>query len=132
MNPVEFDGSKVEEDPQEFIDEGIRFSDQGFSNTPTRKFNKDRVFNPKPQGGNGDGSSMSSCARCGRKHEAKRVYRDCPVSLSHIVTHDDLVELTMLDFDVILGMDLLLSCDTSIDCKTQVVKFQFLNESILE
>ncbi|WMV50784.1 hypothetical protein MTR67_044169 [Solanum verrucosum] len=33
---------------------------------------------------------------------AKRVYRNCHVSLSHRVTYVDLVELDMLDFDVIL------------------------------
>lgn len=44
----------------------------------------------------------------------------------------DLVELYMLDFDVILGMDWLHACYASIDCRTQVVKFQFPNEPILE
>ena len=34
---------------------------------------------------------------------AKRVYRKCPFSLSHKVTHVDLVKLDMLDFVVILG-----------------------------
>ncbi len=63
---------------------------------------------------------------------AKRVYRKCLVSLSHRVTLVDLVELDMLDFDVILGMDWLHSCYASIDCRTCVVKFQFPNEPILE
>ena len=35
----------------------------------------------------------------------KRVYRDCPFSINHKNTMDDLVELDMVDFDVILGMD---------------------------
>ncbi|KAH0773395.1 hypothetical protein KY290_010532 [Solanum tuberosum] len=60
---------------------------------------------------------------------AKSVYRICPISLSHKVT---LVELDMSDFDVILGMDGLHACYASIDCRTRVVKFQLLNESILE
>ncbi|KAH0765218.1 hypothetical protein KY285_001089 [Solanum tuberosum] len=49
-----------------------RFSGQGFSNAPP-KFNKDRVSNPKPQGGNVNGSSllMSNCTKCGRKHDGK-------------------------------------------------------------
>uniref|UniRef100_M1DLT6 Gag-pol polyprotein n=1 Tax=Solanum tuberosum TaxID=4113 RepID=M1DLT6_SOLTU len=63
---------------------------------------------------------------------AKRVYRDCPISLSHRVTLVDLVELDMLDFDVILEMDWLHACFASIDCRTRVVKFQFPNEPILE
>jgi len=29
------------------------------------------VPNPKPQGGNNGGSSLTTCARCGRKHEGK-------------------------------------------------------------
>ncbi|WMV46774.1 hypothetical protein MTR67_040159 [Solanum verrucosum] len=36
---------------------------------------------------------------------AKRVYRNCRISVSHGVTHVDLVELDMLDFYIILGMD---------------------------
>ncbi|XP_015167771.1 uncharacterized protein [Solanum tuberosum] len=212
-----------------------RFSNQGSSNA-TRP-NKDRVSNPKPQGGNRGESSMKrpTCAKYGKKHEekcldgmgvcygcskrghqlkdcptraakgkegnqaplsgssanspkknhfyalqsrsdqegspdvvtdpgttlsfstslvamkfdvlpetlkepfsmstpvcdsviAKGVYRGCPISLSNRVTLVDLVELDMLDFDVILGMD----CFASIDYKTRVVKFQFPNEPIVE
>ncbi|WMV18884.1 hypothetical protein MTR67_012269 [Solanum verrucosum] len=62
----------------------------------------------------------------------KRVYRKCPISVSHRVTHVDLVELDMLDLNVILGMDWLHSCYAFIDCGTWVVKFQFPNEPILE
>ncbi|XP_049394626.1 uncharacterized protein LOC125858887 [Solanum stenotomum] len=48
------------------------FSSQGSSNAPP-KFNKDRVSNPKPQRGNGGGSSLdrSTCAKCGKKHDGK-------------------------------------------------------------
>jgi len=63
---------------------------------------------------------------------AKRVYRRCPICLSQRVTLVDLVELDMLDFDVILGMDCLHACFVSIDCRIRVVKFQFPNEPILE
>ncbi|WMV09711.1 hypothetical protein MTR67_003096 [Solanum verrucosum] len=63
---------------------------------------------------------------------AKRVYKSCPVSLSHRVTHVDLVELDMLYFDVILGMDCLYSCYASLDCRTRAVKFQFPNVPVLE
>jgi len=63
---------------------------------------------------------------------AKRVYRSCPISLSHRVTLVDLVELDMLDFDAILGMNWLHACYASIDCRTRVVKFHFPNEPILE
>jgi len=63
---------------------------------------------------------------------AKRVYRGCPISFPNRVTLVDLVELDMLDFDVILGMDWLHACFASIDCRTRIVKFQFPNEPILE
>uniref|UniRef100_M1DFH1 Gag-pol polyprotein n=1 Tax=Solanum tuberosum TaxID=4113 RepID=M1DFH1_SOLTU len=36
---------------------------------------------------------------------AERVYRDCPISVNHKSTMVDLVELDIIDFDVILGMD---------------------------
>nr|ABI34333.1 Gag-pol polyprotein, putative [Solanum demissum] len=62
----------------------------------------------------------------------KRVYRSCPISLSHRVTLVDLVELEMLDFDVILGMDWLHAYYAYIDCRIRVVRFQFPNEPILE
>ena len=60
----------------------------------------------------------------------RRVYRSC-ISLSHKVTLVYFVELDMLDFDVILGMDWLHACYASIDCRTRIVKFQFTNKSTL-
>ena len=47
------------------------------------------------------------------------------------VSYAELVELDMLDFDVILGMDWLHDCFASIDCRTRVVKFNFPNETIV-
>ena len=44
----------------------------------------------------------------------------------------DLLELDMVDFDVILGMDCLHACFASIDCRTRVVKFYFPNEPVLK
>ena len=63
---------------------------------------------------------------------SKRVYRSFNIALSIEVASVDLVELDMLDFDVILGMDLLHACFDSINCRTRVVKFQFPNDTILE
>ena len=54
---------------------------------------------------------------------AERVYNDCTISINHKSTMADLVELDMVDFDVILGMDWLHACYASIDCRTRVVKF---------
>ena len=63
---------------------------------------------------------------------AKRLYRSCPILLSNRATLVDLVELDMLDFDVILGMDWLHDCFASIDCRTRVFQFQFPNKPVLE
>ena len=63
---------------------------------------------------------------------AERVFRSCPILLSNRVTLVDLVELDMLEFDVILGMDWLHDCFASFNCRTRVVQFQFPNELVLE
>jgi len=49
-----------------------RFSNQGFSNAYPR-INKDRVSNPKPQGGNGGDSYVNKleCANYGKKYDGK-------------------------------------------------------------
>ena len=44
----------------------------------------------------------------------------------------DLVELDMVDFDVIFGMDWLNACFASINCRIRVVKFNFFNGPVLE
>ncbi|XP_049365743.1 uncharacterized protein LOC125830607 [Solanum verrucosum] len=48
-----------------------RFSNKGSSSAP--RVNKDRVSNPKPQGGNGGGYYVArpNCAKCGRRHDGK-------------------------------------------------------------
>ncbi|XP_049357124.1 uncharacterized protein LOC125821803 [Solanum verrucosum] len=108
MNPPTFYGSKVDEEPQVFIDEVLkvvdamgvysrekaelaayqlkdvaqvwyeqwkekRFVRAGPIDWGVFKINKDRVSNPKSQGGNKGGSSMErpTCAKCGKKHEGK-------------------------------------------------------------
>ena len=63
---------------------------------------------------------------------AKRVYRNCPIMLPNRVSYVDQVELNMLDFDIILGMDWLHACFASIDCRTRVARFNFLNEPVVE
>ncbi|WMV26389.1 hypothetical protein MTR67_019774 [Solanum verrucosum] len=52
---------------------------------------------------------------------ARRVYRDCLISVSQKVTSADLVKLEMIDFDIILGMDWFQFCHASVDCRIWVV-----------
>ncbi|KAH0672886.1 hypothetical protein KY284_023973 [Solanum tuberosum] len=75
---------------------------------------------------------FSVCTPVGESILAERVYCDCTISVNHKSTMVDLVELDMVDFDVILGMDRLYACYVSIDCRTRVFKFQFPNELVIE
>ncbi|XP_070036003.1 uncharacterized protein [Nicotiana tomentosiformis] len=63
---------------------------------------------------------------------ANHVYRDCTVLINDRLTSVDLVELVMLDFDVIMGMDWLASCYANIDCRAKLVRFHFPGEPVLE
>ena len=63
---------------------------------------------------------------------ARWVYINYPGTVFQKVTSADLVELELIDFDVILGMDWFQFCHASVDCRIQVVQFQFLNEPVLE
>ncbi|XP_070004402.1 uncharacterized protein LOC142163410 [Nicotiana tabacum] len=60
------------------------------------------------------------------------IYRGCPVKVHHHLTIADLVELEMLDFDVIMGMDWLESCYAKVGCRTKIVSFEFPGEPVLE
>ena len=44
----------------------------------------------------------------------------------------DLIELEMVEFDVIMGMDWLASCYATVDCRTKRVYFHFPNEAVIE
>ena len=68
----------------------------------------------------------------GQSVVAKRVYQNFPISLSNRVSYLDILELDMLDFNIIFGMDWLHACFASIDCRLRVVKFNFPNELVVE
>ncbi|XP_070049566.1 uncharacterized protein [Nicotiana tomentosiformis] len=68
----------------------------------------------------------------GESVEATRVYRGCIVSVQGRNTEANLIELEMVDFDVIMGMDWLCSCYAMLDCRAKIVRFQFPNEEVLE
>ncbi|XP_070013394.1 uncharacterized protein [Nicotiana sylvestris] len=61
---------------------------------------------------------------------ARYIYKGCPVKVRHRLTVADLVELEMLDFDVIMGMDWLESCYAKVGCRTKIVSLSFpVNQS---
>jgi len=63
---------------------------------------------------------------------ARRVYRGCTVEIIDRQTSIDLVELEMVDFDVIMGMDWLASCYANVECRTKIVRFHFPGEAVRE
>ncbi|XP_049357897.1 uncharacterized protein LOC125822529 [Solanum verrucosum] len=62
----------------------------------------------------------------------RRVYRKCIVIVCGRNTLDDLIELEMVDFDVIMGMDWLASCYATVECRTKMVHFHLPKEAVLE
>ncbi|XP_070015985.1 uncharacterized protein [Nicotiana sylvestris] len=71
-------------------------------------------------------------ASIGESVKVTRVYRGCIVSVQGRNTKADLIELEMVDFDVIMGMDWLSSCYAMLDCHAKIVRFQFPNEEVIE
>ncbi|XP_070040169.1 uncharacterized protein [Nicotiana tomentosiformis] len=63
---------------------------------------------------------------------SRRVYRGCTVSVVGRQTSADLVELEMLDFDAIMGMNWLEACYATVDCQAKTARFHFLGEPVLE
>ncbi|XP_070030956.1 uncharacterized protein [Nicotiana tomentosiformis] len=63
---------------------------------------------------------------------ARRVYRDCIVVVLSRSTVANLIELDMVEFDVIMGIDWLASCYANVDCRSKMTRLQFLGEPILE
>ncbi|XP_070002150.1 uncharacterized protein [Nicotiana sylvestris] len=68
----------------------------------------------------------------GESVKVTRVYKGCTVSVQGRNTKADLIELEMVDFDVIMGMDLLSSFYAMLDCHAKIVRFQFPNEEVFE
>ena len=58
----------------------------------------------------------------------RQVYRNCPVAVSQKVTSADLVELEIVDFDVILGMDWLHYSTPQSIVEIELFVFQFPND----
>ncbi|XP_070057149.1 uncharacterized protein [Nicotiana tomentosiformis] len=76
--------------------------------------------------------SFSISTPIGESIVAERVYRGCVVTVHSRGTMADLIELGMVDFDVIMGMDWLYSCFPKLDCRTRTMRFEFPNEPVVE
>ncbi|XP_059277631.1 uncharacterized protein LOC132031721 [Lycium ferocissimum] len=63
---------------------------------------------------------------------ARRIYRGCLVMIYHRRTIADLVELEMVDFDVIIGIDWLKSYYATVCCRTKILRFEFPNEPVIK
>ncbi|XP_070046618.1 uncharacterized protein [Nicotiana tomentosiformis] len=63
---------------------------------------------------------------------ATRVYRGCVVTVRGQDTVADLIELGMVDFDIIMGMDWLHSCFAKLDYRTRTMRFEFPSEPLVE
>ncbi|XP_070004630.1 uncharacterized protein [Nicotiana sylvestris] len=63
---------------------------------------------------------------------ATRIYKSFVVMVCGRDTRADLVELGIVDFDVIMGMDWLYSCFPKLDCQTITMRLEFPNETVVE
>ncbi|XP_070004641.1 uncharacterized protein [Nicotiana sylvestris] len=68
----------------------------------------------------------------GESITAAQLYKGCVVTLRGRNTTPDLIELGMVDFDVIMGMDWLYSCFAKFDCRTRTMRLEFPNEPVDE
>ncbi|XP_075479335.1 uncharacterized protein LOC142520220 [Primulina tabacum] len=59
-----------------------------------------------------------------RAIETCEIYRDCKISISNQNFSADLIQLIMVDFDIILGMDWLAKNNAIVDCKGKRVKLR--------
>ncbi|XP_070015151.1 uncharacterized protein [Nicotiana sylvestris] len=62
----------------------------------------------------------------------RRVYRGCTITVCGRQTSADLVELEMLDFDAIMGMDWLAACYATVDFRAKTARFHFPGKPVLE
>ncbi|XP_075092245.1 uncharacterized protein LOC142172512 [Nicotiana tabacum] len=76
--------------------------------------------------------SFSVSTPVGDSITAARVYRNCVVTVCGRATTVNLIELGMVDFDVIMGMDWLYLCFAKLYCRTRVMRLEFPNELVIE
>lgn len=62
----------------------------------------------------------------------KRVYSGCVIFVHGRKTLVDFIELDVIDFDMLLGIDWLCLCYVFLDRCTRKVSFHFLDEPVIE
>ncbi|XP_073024371.1 uncharacterized protein [Primulina eburnea] len=60
--------------------------------------------------------------------ETDEIYRECEISINNQTFSADLIQLIMVDFDIILGMDWLARNSAVVDCKGKEVKLRTPNQ----
>ncbi|KAH0682752.1 hypothetical protein KY285_020264 [Solanum tuberosum] len=63
---------------------------------------------------------------------ARSVYQGCTVEIIDCQTSVDHIELEMVDFDVIMGMDWLASFYANVECQKKIVRFHYPGEAVRE
>ncbi|XP_070020359.1 uncharacterized protein [Nicotiana sylvestris] len=76
--------------------------------------------------------SFSVSTPVGDSITTARVYRNCVVTICGRATTADLIELGMVNFVVIMGIDWLYSCFVKLDCRTRVMRLEFPNDPVIE
>ncbi|XP_073031150.1 uncharacterized protein [Primulina eburnea] len=63
-----------------------------------------------------------------RAIETEKIYRECEISINNQTFSAELIQLIMVDFDIILGMDWLARNNAVVDCKGKEVKLRTPNQ----
>ncbi|XP_075489433.1 uncharacterized protein LOC142528268 [Primulina tabacum] len=61
--------------------------------------------------------------------ETHEIHKDCKIGIANQTFSADLIQLVMVDFDIILGMDWLASNNAIVDCKGKKVKLRTPNQA---
>ncbi|KAJ9538707.1 hypothetical protein OSB04_031440 [Centaurea solstitialis] len=82
----------------------------------------DKGNDSKTTGGRVFALSASQVANSGNSLVISREYRGCPIKIGDQIREDDLLPISMFDFDVILGIDWLSKHRAFIDCQAKHLK----------
>ncbi|XP_073049027.1 uncharacterized protein [Primulina eburnea] len=75
-----------------------------------------------------DATEVVSATPTSRAIETDEIYRDCEISINNQTFSAEFIQLIMVDFDIILGMDWLERNNAVVDCKGKEVKLRTQNQ----